>query len=578
MLRLPSTVAMTSCPSCSEPVTPGDVKCARCGLNLKLARRDRNLGAVIGNLRLVDRLGVGGMGAVYRAEHVSMGTPYAVKVLHPQFSEDEVVAERFRREAITCSKLRHENTVFVTDFGASDDVGLYLVMEFLEGRSLHAILREPEGLSLARFGRLAGQVCDAMAAAHHLGIVHRDLKPENVMVLDDKRRPDRVKVLDFGIAQLREGGDDEPKITRAGSVVGTPAYMSPEQIDRRVGAVSPASDIYALGVIFHECVTGRRPFDAEGDLALVTHHLSQPPDPLSASRPELAGTLLEGLVLDMLAKKPAERPASMDVVRERLDQALAELEAAGLIDVAAPASQPGTHPTGPSRPSFPGVRADPSRSNPSLQFAPMVHRIIAESPGSPAATLLAAMPNADVMGSDALAVALWGVLQHEILEAPMSEARFVQSLTHLALLIDTTLAAHPEPPATPAQERILKALKHLVSRAAPDRQRRIGSALAMVIDHPLMPPDVFPSDAKPAKGSTWNALKGVMTKEIHLWPAKGEGRASQPPPEPAPPQAEGDAATDDASLVDKFKQPVSLKSVKAVLTHEISLFGKKPKG
>jgi predicted Ser/Thr protein kinase len=206
-----------SCPRCDNPLVPGATRCGKCGMVLAAPRGDPHVGRTVGNLKLTERLGRGGMGSVYRAEHVALGTHYAVKVLHPQFSNDEVLAERFRREAVACSRLRHENIVFVTDFG-----GIYLVMEYLEGVTLHTVLKRERRLRLARFARMASQLCDAISAAHRLGIVHRDLKPDNVMVLDDPALGERVKVFDFGIAHLREAGRNTG-LTAVGSIVGTAA-------------------------------------------------------------------------------------------------------------------------------------------------------------------------------------------------------------------------------------------------------------------------------------------------------------------------------------------------------------------
>jgi serine/threonine protein kinase len=530
-----------ACPQCANPVVSTASRCGRCGASFKPAKADRNLGRVVGNLRLVEKLGSGGMGSVYRAEHVALGTPYAVKVLHAQFSDDDTVAERFRREAVACSRLRHENTVFVTDFGVNDEVGIYLVMEYLEGVALHQLLRREGAMPLDRFARVASQVCDAMDAAHRLGIVHRDLKPENVMLLTEAGRDGRVKVLDFGIAHLRDAEEQEGgSITRAGTVVGTPAYMSPEQIDRRYGEVAPVSDVYSLGVIFYECLAGRRPFLGDSDVVLITQQLTMAPEPLAAHRPELADARLAELVAAMLEKNPARRPQSMAVVRAMLSEAMKELESLGLVDDARitvlPVSFDATD-VELSRSEFPSqpARTNPDllRSNPSLQITGIVQRIRAEAPDSAAAALLAALPTADAMRSEAITLALWGVLQDELLSAPPADPRFAQSLAHLVLLLDAVLASHPGERPSPSQEKVFRGLKNLFTLASSDRQRAIAAGIAPLFGRPLFPFEAVPRSLVPARP--------------------------------------------DGSLVDKLRQPVSVSAVKALLTHEISLFGSKKK-
>ena len=597
-----------TCPQCSIPVLATATRCGRCGAELKPTKVDRNVGRTVGNLKLVGLLGRGGMGSVYLAEHVSLGTPYAVKVLHPQFSHDDTVAERFRREAVACSRLRHENTVFVTDFGIHDELGIYLVMEYLEGVSYAAMLKEVRRLPLARFAALADQICDAMSAAHRLGIVHRDLKPDNVMVLDAPGRGEKVKVLDFGIAHLRDT-DEGDKLTHVGMVVGTPAYMSPEQIDRSFGPVGPQADIYSLGVMFYASIAGRLPYTASGDLMMLSNHLTGTPDPLSSLRPELAGTALEALVHAMLTRSPADRVQSMDDVRALLRDAMADLVERGILEDVAPTPPPRTAtmaaPSTLSRNSSPNLTGAPAhttgqhraadttgqnaalRTNPSLHVTGVLKRIRDESPDSPAATLLAALPEADGMRGEALTLAVWGVLQQELLDTPVEEPRFAQSVAHMAMLVEAVLDTKPEAPPSPSQEKVFRSLKNLFTLASPERQRILVDALAQWVDRPNFPVDALPKNLAPNRATkTWDAVRSVMTREINLWPARKsveppapaapapEGRVSAPPPEPAAPPAAA-APTPESSLVDKLKKPVTVDAMKAVLTHEFNLFGKK---
>src|SRR6476469_8603534 len=210
--------------------------------------------------RLEERLGVGGMGTVYRARHLLIDRPVAIKVLNKLFVEDEAARTRFRREARAAGRLQHPNAVTVTDFGESQDGFVYLVMELLEGRTLRDVLAKEAPLDVARSVALMLQISAAVAAAHEAGIIHRDLKPANIFVVQHPEVPAVVKVLDFGIAKLAaELLDDE------GAMIGTPRYMSPEQCDGL--ELTPAADVYSLGCILYEMLTGTVPFSGATPLA-----------------------------------------------------------------------------------------------------------------------------------------------------------------------------------------------------------------------------------------------------------------------------------------------------------------------
>ncbi|HEV2885168.1 MAG TPA: serine/threonine-protein kinase, partial [Pyrinomonadaceae bacterium] len=218
--------------------------------------------------RLDERLGIGGMGTVYRARHVLIDRPVAVKVLNQRFVEDEAARVRFRREAKAAGRLQHQNAVTVTDFGQTPDGYVYLVMELLEGRTLRDVLAKEAPLDTARSVALMLQVAAAVAAAHEAGIIHRDLKPANIFIVQRMEVPAVVKVLDFGIAKLAADAldDDDPKtLTQVGAMIGTPRYMSPEQCDGI--DLTPASDVYSLGVILYEMLTGTAPFSGSTPLA-----------------------------------------------------------------------------------------------------------------------------------------------------------------------------------------------------------------------------------------------------------------------------------------------------------------------
>lgn len=270
--------------------------------------------------RLDERLGTGGMGTVYRATHLLIDRPVAVKVLNPRYVEDEAAQTRFRREARAAGRLQHANAVTVTDFGRTSDGLVYIVMELLEGRTLRDVLARDAPLDVARAVSIMLQISSAVAAAHNAGVIHRDLKPANIFVVQRKDAPPFIKVLDFGIAKLAADaldGDDDPQVTltQVGAMIGTPRYMSPEQCD---GAhLTPAADVYSLGIILYEMLTGTTPFNGTSPLAIAIKHSSQPP----RSPREFVATIpnaLEEVVLHALEKKAEDRPKDAEAFRQEL--------------------------------------------------------------------------------------------------------------------------------------------------------------------------------------------------------------------------------------------------------------------
>ncbi len=498
---------------------------------------DPFVGLTVGNLVLEQRIGEGGMGAVYRATHQALRTSYAVKILRADFGNDDTVVERFRREAMACSRLQHEHVVYVTDFGSDPHAGLYLVMEFVDGPSLAKLLQAQRRMPIGRVGRIMEQVCEAMSAAHRLDIVHRDLKPDNILVMRDPARRDFVKVVDFGIARIRMA-DAEDEITAMGTTVGTVEYIAPEQLINRPGMVGPWSDIYALGVILAEMVSGAKPFGAGSMLELAVKHATAIPPLLSEARPELAGTLLESLVASMLAKDPKDRPASMEVVRDTLSHAVSELIERGVPDAryAVRASNSmGSIPAvgGERETSRPGLKATSSapsvlanQSSASMRVRSLVQSIRDQGTDSAVATVLAALPGVDQLRGDALTMALWGVIQQEVLDAPLESPRFAQACEHLALLIGTVLESGDAIEPSESQQRVFRALRNVLALADKDRRARLVDALRPCSAHRFFPEGLVP---------------------------KSDGR----------------------SLFEKLNQPVSGDSLRSVLTHRIDLFGAK---
>jgi serine/threonine-protein kinase len=273
------------------------------------------VGETLGNYVIEGVLGAGGMGQVYVARHRRLGRRVAIKLILPQFSADPEILSRFFNEARASSLIEHPGIVQILDCDIHASGRAFIVMEHLTGESLRrALARAPRlGADFAAVAEIAAQVAGALEAAHGKGIVHRDLKPDNVfLVLPGALEAEpSVKILDFGVAKLLAGGDDDAVTrTRTGSLLGTPLYMSPEQC-RSAGAVDHRSDIYSLGCIVFEMLCGRPPFDSDGvsDL-LIAHTATHPPRPASLGVHDVPPEL-EALVMAMLAKEPAERPHSM---------------------------------------------------------------------------------------------------------------------------------------------------------------------------------------------------------------------------------------------------------------------------
>jgi serine/threonine-protein kinase len=257
-----------------------------------------------------ERLGAGAMGAVYRARHLSMDRPVAIKFLQQRLVEDEAARSRFHTEARAAVKLRHPNAVSVTDFGQTAEGVVYIVMELLEGRTLREILSREAPIETARAISLMLQTAAAVAAAHEAGIIHRDLKPSNILVTQSADQPAVVKVLDFGIATFTPDDDDDNDMTAAvhtNSVIGTPRYMSPEQ--HSGDELTPAADVYSLGVILYEMLSGMVPFSGSTPAEIAQKHandLPHSPREIVAAIPED----VERIVLKALEKRPDDRFAN----------------------------------------------------------------------------------------------------------------------------------------------------------------------------------------------------------------------------------------------------------------------------
>jgi serine/threonine protein kinase len=274
-------------------------------------------GSIIdGRYEIVGKLAAGGMGEVYRAQHVELGKAMALKVMLPELSNDPEFVTRFKREAIAASRIGQQNIVDISDFGRTANGRFYFVMEYLDGMTLSSLIHRQGPQPAERVLNIAAQASRALAAAHAQSIVHRDLKPENIMLLQRPGQPDFVKVLDFGVAKV-SAGHGQGGHTAIGMVVGTPQYMSPEQA--KAIPVDTRSDIYSMGLIIYELLTGRPTFAAETPSMLMVKHVVEAPPPFEPGPLVSVPEELERLVFRMLEKEPANRPQTMEEVIEVLD-------------------------------------------------------------------------------------------------------------------------------------------------------------------------------------------------------------------------------------------------------------------
>ena len=259
------------------------------------------------------------MGAVYLAEHTTIERKAALKVLHKKYAERQEILQRFFNEARAANRIGHPSIVDVYDFGEDEEVGPFLIMEYLEGETLHKRLQREKKLDTAVAIRIAKRVASALGAAHAIGIVHRDLKPDNIYLVPDPDHPGerRVKILDFGIAKLATAMGEGTRLTKTGAFMGTPLYMSPEQCDGAKN-VDHRSDIYSLGIILYEMLCGEAPFLARGAGAVMAMHIHQPPPPLRKRAPHVPAHV-EQAIMKALAKEPGGRQSSTDALVAELE-------------------------------------------------------------------------------------------------------------------------------------------------------------------------------------------------------------------------------------------------------------------
>ncbi len=317
------------------------------------------LGTILADrYRIEALLGEGGMGKVYRAEHVHMRKQVALKVLHGDVSTTPEVVARFEREAVAAGKIAHPNVAGATDFGRLPDGSFFLVLEYVAGHDLRSVIKQGK-MAPERAVHIVQQIAGAVGAAHAAGIIHRDLKPENIMLVERDGEPDFVKVLDFGIAKLESVGIVDPRaetlsggaptsgpqpLTRMGAVFGTPDYMSPEQALGQ--PIDARADLYSLGVMLYELLSGERPFRG-GAVTLMRQHVLQDAPPLPASVSEAVDPRLSAVIQKLLQKSPQDRYASAAELSAVLGELFTTQPPPVMLNV----------PSSPTRPSFGSLNA-----------------------------------------------------------------------------------------------------------------------------------------------------------------------------------------------------------------------------
>ena len=307
---------MKICPKCGVEYPDTNTLCPSDGVALEKTGDDL-LGKVLaGKYRIEERLSEGGMGTVYRGTHVLMDKTVAVKVLRTSLASDEKIVARFSREARAASRISHPNALSVTDFGEDEGGIVFLVMEYLSGKTLKEVIRDEGPMPLARVVEITRQVGGALEAAHAQGVVHRDLKSDNIMLLSSAGG-DYAKVLDFGIAKIKEPeGEYDPGLTAPNLVIGTPQYMSPEQCSQ-AGEIDARSDIYSFGVILYEMLVGHVPFTGESPTVIMLKHLQEPAPSVLDERNDLPGAVGR-VITRALAKVPENRYQTIEELLEDL--------------------------------------------------------------------------------------------------------------------------------------------------------------------------------------------------------------------------------------------------------------------
>jgi serine/threonine-protein kinase len=349
-----------SCPQCANPYQLPAHFCVQCGASLPEAAGSTEGDPWSGRLvdkryRVISRIGAGGMGLVYKVEHVQLGKVAAMKVLHADTAQDSEMVRRFRLEAQSVSRLNHPNIVQTFDFGQWEGA-LYLVMEYVRGDDLSTVVKREGPMPFARVAPLFVQVCSALTDAHEAGVIHRDLKPENIVLVSRRDGTEHAKVLDFGLAKLRERESGSAEITSGGQVIGTPYYMSPEQV--RSEPLDIRTDVYSLGATLYRVLTGTPPFQAATPMGVLTKHVTDDLEPLRVRAPTLGlPAEADTIVARAMAKTRDRRYPTAAAVQQALEEAVVALR-----QRRTEAPTVASSPSPPSSPPRPSVEQPPPAS------------------------------------------------------------------------------------------------------------------------------------------------------------------------------------------------------------------------
>ena len=396
--------ALKICPQCGTEYELDQMFCPKDGSTLRSQNAGGDLlGQIVADrYKVMKKLGEGGMGTVYLAEHVKMGRKAALKVMNPGMGQDPDAISRFNREAANASRINHANVAAVYDFGETKEGVIYLAMEFIEGPSLTKVIEETGGLNPVRAADITRQAAEALAVAHDMGIVHRDLKPDNIMLAKGRDGADIVKVVDFGIAKA--AADETQKVTKTGLVVGTPEYMSPEQLagDKLDGR----SDTYSLALVAFAMFTGKLPFPADTVQESMIARLTDRPKTLSEMRPVVAWPEAVQAVMDKaLERDTGARYQTASEFGKALYKAVSAMQpaarpsgATAVIDAQVAAAPSASSRTAPPAPAAKAPATKPIPATRVQSSSPLSSPAVEEAPAKSKMPLIAAVAAVVVIG------------------------------------------------------------------------------------------------------------------------------------------------------------------------------------